>query len=117
LLPTYYAEPFGCVVVEAMLSGTPVITTDWGAFPEINPHGVTGYRCRTFEQFQWAVEHIDGIEPATCRRWAIENFGMERVKHMYEEYFDMVSRLFLDKGFYSANPDRAGLGWLSRSYP
>lgn len=116
LMPTYYLEPFGGVNVEAQLCGTPVITSDWGAFPETVLHGVTGYRCRVFEEFCWAVRHIDRIKPDMCRQWAVKNYSMERVGKMYEEYFQRVYRLF-DRGWYQPNEGRRELNWLERYDP
>lgn len=116
LMPTYYLEPFGGVNVEAQLCGTPVITTDWGAFPETVLHGVTGFRCRVFEEFCWAVRNIDQIKPQNCRKWAEENYSMERVAKMYEEYFQRLHRLFY-QGWYEQNEERNELDWLKRYYP
>lgn len=116
LMPTYYLEPFGGVNVEAQLTGTPVITSDWGAFPETVLHGVTGYRCRTFEEFCWSVKNISNIKPINCRNWAEKNYSMERIGKMYEEYFQRINRLF-DKGWYEENCNRTELSWLERYYP
>lgn len=116
LVPTYYLEPFGGVNVEAQLCGTPVITSDWGAFPETVLHGVTGYRCRVFEEFCWAVNNIWRIRPKDCHEWAVKNYSMERVGKMYEEYFQRVYRMF-DKGWYQPNEQRTELSWLERYYP
>ncbi len=116
LMPTYYLEPFGGVNVEAQLCGTPVITTDWGVFPETVLHGVTGYRCRVFEEFCWAVKNIHRIKPLSCREWAEKNYSMERVGRMYEEYFQRIHRLF-GKGWYEPNEERDELEWLNRYYP
>ena len=116
LMPTYYLEPFGGVNVEAQLMGTPVITTDWGAFPETVLHGVTGYRCRTFEEFCWAVNNIHNIKPHNCRKWASENYSLERIGRMYEEYFCRINRLF-SEGWYEKNENRRELSWLEKYYP
>jgi glycosyltransferase involved in cell wall biosynthesis len=116
LMPTFYLEPFGGVNVEAQLCGTPVITSDWGAFPETVLHGITGYRCRVFEEFCWAVKNIHNIKPKDCRDWSENNYSMERIGKMYEEYFQRIHRLF-GKGWYETNDERNELKWLERYYP
>ncbi len=113
IIPSLYFEPFGLVAVEALLSGTPVITTDWGSFPEIVSQGEVGYRCRTMDDFLWAARNIDKIDPKRCRDYAVANYSMERVSKAYQEYFTKIQDLY-DKGWYAEHPERKDLDWLRR---
>ena len=86
---TYYVEPFGNMIIEANLSGTPVITTNWGAFPEIVLEGKTGYRVNHFNELLEAVNNIDNIDPMECRNWGL-NFSDEIIHDKHKKYLEKV---------------------------
>jgi glycosyltransferase involved in cell wall biosynthesis len=112
-VPTLYLEPFGAVVIESQMTGTPTITTDFGAFVENVEHGKTGFRCRTLEQFIWAANHAYELDPAYIRTHTINNYSMDRVRWMYQEYFEMLTTLW-GKGWNTLNPGRLDLDWLRK---
>jgi glycosyltransferase involved in cell wall biosynthesis len=113
-IPTTYIEPFGAVAVEAQMAGTPVITTDFGAFTETVEHGKTGFRCHSLDQFVWAAQHIDEIDPFYTHKRAINNYSMDRIKWKYQEYFEMLADLWGD-GWYTIHHNRSNLNWLKNS--
>ena len=99
LVPTQYIEPFGGVAVEAMLSGTPVITTDWGSFPEIVTPEV-GRRFRTLRQAAEAVDEVAGMDPWAIRNSAIERFSLGWVGPMFTRWLDSIDTLW-GEGWYA----------------
>lgn len=99
--PTIYIGPFEGVHVEAMMSGTPVITSDWGVYPESVIDGEVGYRCRMLSDFVRAARNcLDGkIDYTTCRNYATKRYSTEVVSQKYQRYFEQLQTLF-DKGWY-----------------
>lgn len=94
-----YLEPFGGVQVEAWLSGTPVISPDWGAFAEYNREALTGFKCRTFKDFVVALNSLGLIDPARCLDEGVQ-FTLDNVAPLYERYFQDVLDTYTGKGWY-----------------
>jgi glycosyltransferase involved in cell wall biosynthesis len=98
-VPTLYLEPFGNVNIESQACGTPVITTDWGAFTETVVQGVTGYRCRSVEEFILATQNVKNLDRAAIRKRAVETYGVDVIAKQYEYYFQRLLTLWGD-GWY-----------------
>jgi glycosyltransferase involved in cell wall biosynthesis len=94
-----YNEPFGGVQVEAFLSGTPVISPDWGAFAEYNRHNITGFRCRNMREFVTACDSAQYLLPIQCRKHG-EQFSLEAIGPEYERYFQSVMDVYTGAGWY-----------------
>lgn len=105
-LPSQYLEPFGGVQIENLLCGTPTITSDWGAFAENNIEGVTGYRCRTFDDYvRAAINCLEGkISHEDCRKKGLE-FTLENIAPKYEKYFEDVYNIYNNEGWYHLKED------------
>jgi len=105
-MPSVYNEPFGGVQVENYLSGTPVISTDFGVFSETIQNGVNGYRCLTYDDFvRAALDCLDGkIRYSECRRIG-EQYSLENIAPRYEKFFTDVINIYTDNGWYTLYDD------------
>lgn len=97
--PTQYIEPFGNVAIEAQACGTPVITTDWGAFTETVVDGITGFRCRSHQEFIDAVHMAGTLDPAQIRAICLDRYSLEVIGKKYDRYFKRLKQLW-GKGYY-----------------
>ncbi len=93
LVPTLYLEPFGLVAIEAMASGTPAITTDFGAFTETVLDDVTGYRCNSLDDFCTTVEMAKDLDRSFIRQRTIDLYSAEAVGVQYNDFFEHLETL------------------------
>jgi glycosyltransferase involved in cell wall biosynthesis len=97
---TQYIGPFEGVHVEAMMCGTPVITTDWGVFTETVVDGVHGYRTKTLGEAMWAAKAVEKLDPWTIRKYAVSRWSLDVVRYLYQDYFRQLLGLWGD-GWYN----------------
>lgn len=98
IVASNYSEPFGGVQVEAMLSGTPIITPFHGAFAEINQPRVTGFQCRTLRDFRDAIQNRHQITSENCRQ-AGQAYTYPVVAPQFEAWFRALQELWTGQGW------------------
>lgn len=86
LFPVQRHECFGLVVIEALLCGTPVITTEMGAMPEIIRNGETGFMCRDMEALCEATQKVGDLSLETCRTDAMARFHYRVAAEAYVKF-------------------------------
>lgn len=90
LAPIEWDEPFGLALIEAMLSGCPVIAFGRGSVPELIEQGVTGWIARDREHMVELLRPggpVDRFDRARCRARAIQRFSRARMVEDYERLF------------------------------
>jgi len=93
LMPTTFTEPFGGVAVEAMLCGTPVLSSPYGAFTETIEDEVTGFRCHTFGDYLAAIDQVPDLNRNYIRSRARQLYGYGTVGKMYDRVFQQIHDL------------------------
>jgi glycosyltransferase involved in cell wall biosynthesis len=90
LFPVIWPEPFGLVVIEALASGTPVLSSCEGALPEIMVQGVTGFMCKTIGEMKAHIKSLDQIDPKKCREHIEKHFTSRRMALDYLRVYDQM---------------------------
>src|SRR5262249_30211189 len=87
IVPIEWNEPFGIVFAEALACGTPVISCPRGALPEIVRHGTDGFLVDSIAQACDAVERLDKIDRAACRKRVEQLFSVPVITAQYERLY------------------------------
>jgi len=89
LFPVRWHEPFGIAVVEALVSGAPVLASPFGSLPEL-VNSEVGKICLTESEMIEAVEQLESFSPSVCRDWALSKFHYKTMAEKYISYYEKV---------------------------
>lgn len=90
LYPIQYPEPFGLVLIEAMLCGTPIAATRLGAVPEILEEGITGVTAPTSAELLPLVARCFTLDRRRIRQRAVERFSATQMAQSYAALYQQI---------------------------
>jgi glycosyltransferase involved in cell wall biosynthesis len=87
LFPIRGEEPFGMVLVEAMMCGTPVIAFPLESVSEIVEDGVTGFLVNNEKEAVDAIGKVEGLDKEVIRDVAMRRFQANRMADEYVKIY------------------------------
>jgi glycosyltransferase involved in cell wall biosynthesis len=96
LAPIQWDEPFGLILIEALLSGCPVVAFARGSVSELIRHGVTGFIVESAEEMADLIRSGGGVERLDRRRireLTVRRFSRARMVDDYEQLYGRVLRV------------------------
>jgi len=91
LYPITDPEPFGLVVIEALVCGTPVLATALGAVPELVQNGVNGFCAADWQSLADCFHETLQMDRSSVRKNAIVRFGRRRMVDEYEAVYRQLA--------------------------
>jgi glycosyltransferase involved in cell wall biosynthesis len=90
LFPIAWEEPFGLVMIESMLVGTPVIGFPRGSVSEVIEDGVTGYIVQDVDEMARRIREIGSFDLSRCRERACERWSSLRMAREHEALYERI---------------------------
>ncbi len=90
LHPVTWPEPFGLTMIEAMVTGCPVIAFKEGSIPEVVADKETGFVVEKKKDMIKAVKKIGTISRKECRRHVERKFNLKHMVDAYEKLYDEI---------------------------
>jgi glycosyl transferase family 1 len=109
LFPTQMHEGLPLVLIEALMSGTPVISSVFGPCPEVVTPEV-GFVCRNMAEFASAVQNISSIRPGDCRAKALREYHYMAMARGYVREYEIEAGAFGAACAPTAQPQEARNG-------
>jgi glycosyltransferase involved in cell wall biosynthesis len=97
LFPIDWNEPFGLILIEAMLSGCPPIAFPRGSVPELVEDGVTGFIVADEDEMVELLRPgsaLDRFDRWACRGQARARFGADRMVEAHEQLYTRAVTAF-----------------------
>jgi glycosyltransferase involved in cell wall biosynthesis len=91
LVPIQWDEPFGLAFIEALATGTPIISCRRGSLPELIEDGRHGFLTTSETELVEACQKVTTLDRKECRSWVVERFSPARMAAGYEEVYAQLA--------------------------
>ncbi len=90
LFPIAWREPFGLVMIESMVCGTPVIGINLGSVAEVIEHGKSGFVCNSYDEMAEMIPDALKLDRLTCRQYVENRFSVSQMVDGYEAVYQKL---------------------------